>query len=234
MIEAKAKRTVRRAPVKKAANSPAPVEMGSAMNPTCGHDGCGRACNVRYVGATSSIRDHHVMHIARGMQHVWTAAIVSGLAVVLTGAFAFTAVQAASPASTSNSLANQLSQINQRLNSIDTKLNQLLKSGPGMMGAAQTDGDATATRVLPPVKGDAKKGPPPTAAPSEAQHTCMESCTKTTLGCLKTAGSDATSRQTCMKTDTSCRQTCGQATPAASSATDAATPSAATTAPTQQ
>ncbi len=60
----------------------------------CGHDGCDTSCRVRYVGPVSHLRDHHALHAARGVGHVWTAAIVTGLAIVLTGAVAYTAVQA--------------------------------------------------------------------------------------------------------------------------------------------
>lgn len=40
------------------------------------------------------MRDHHAMHAANGMTHVWAAAIVTGLAIVLTGAVAYTQVEA--------------------------------------------------------------------------------------------------------------------------------------------
>ena len=49
---------------------------------------------MRYVGATSQIRDHHMMHAAKGSVHIWTAAIVTGLALVITGAIAFNTAQA--------------------------------------------------------------------------------------------------------------------------------------------
>lgn len=40
------------------------------------------------------MRDHHIAHVARGMSHIWASAIIAGLAVVLTGALAFSAAQA--------------------------------------------------------------------------------------------------------------------------------------------
>lgn len=91
------KSTVRRRPASTklmaAASSPAPSPM-NAFN-TCGHDGCNSGgCNVRYVGPVSHLRDHHALHAARGVAHVWTAAIVSGLAVVVTGVLAYNAAQA--------------------------------------------------------------------------------------------------------------------------------------------
>lgn len=88
--------SVRRRPAKaamSAASSPA-MDPKTMFN-SCGHDSCTpSACNVRYVGPVSHIRDHHAMHAARGVMHVWTAAIVSGLAVVLTGVLAYSAAQA--------------------------------------------------------------------------------------------------------------------------------------------
>lgn len=91
------KSSVRRRPssakLMAAASSPAPSSM-NAFN-TCGHDGCNSGgCNVRYVGPVSHLRDHHALHAARGVTHVWTAAIVSGLAVVVTGVLAYNAAQA--------------------------------------------------------------------------------------------------------------------------------------------
>ena len=75
----------------KAGNSPIP---GS----TCGHSSCeAGGCKVRYCGPTTSIRDHHIMHAANGVTHVWAAAIVTGLAIVLTGAIAYSSVEASGP-----------------------------------------------------------------------------------------------------------------------------------------
>lgn len=94
-LKVRAKRPAprRRSVAMEDASSPAPTDIG----PVCGHDSMscsGGTCGVRYVGPTTHIRDHHAVHAARGVSHVWTAAIVSGFAVVLTGAIAFTAVNA--------------------------------------------------------------------------------------------------------------------------------------------
>ncbi|MBP6944426.1 hypothetical protein KBD61_03220 [Patescibacteria group bacterium] len=88
--------SVRRRPVKAVmAAASSPVMDPKTMFNTCGHDSCSpSACNVRYVGPVSHMRDHHALHAARGVTHVWTAAIVSGLAVVLTGVLAYSAAQA--------------------------------------------------------------------------------------------------------------------------------------------
>lgn len=123
---------------RKAIASPVPEGpvggMGMMEDPACGHSNCGRACNVRHVGPTSPIRDHHIAHIARGVSNVWTASIVAGLAVVLTGAIAYSAVQAApverssSQASTSAGFAKlntRLDDLNSRLDDLETRLKAL-------------------------------------------------------------------------------------------------------------
>ncbi|HEU0050917.1 MAG TPA: hypothetical protein VFQ60_02560 [Patescibacteria group bacterium] len=60
----------------------------------CGHSHCDSRCHVRYVGAVSHPMHHHILHTARGMSHIWSAAVITGLALVLTGAIAYTAVDA--------------------------------------------------------------------------------------------------------------------------------------------
>lgn len=90
----KTKKTVRRRVVKTA---PSPVPegpIGGSIRSACGHSACGEICRVHYVGPVSQMRDHHILHVSRGMSHIWAAAIIAGLAVVLTGAFAFSAAQA--------------------------------------------------------------------------------------------------------------------------------------------
>ncbi len=87
--------TARRRPAKAMAAASSPAMDPKSMFNSCGHDNCSsNGCNVRYVGPVSHMRDHHALHAARGVAHVWTAAIVSGLAVVLTGVLAYSAAQA--------------------------------------------------------------------------------------------------------------------------------------------
>ncbi len=133
----KMKTPVRR--MRKAISSPEPEGpiggMGMSEDPTCGHSSCGRVCNVRHAGPTSPIRDHHIAHIARGVSNVWTASIVAGLAVVLTGAIAYSAVQAApvqreasaqsSMLASFNRLNNRLDAINKRLDDVEARLKVL-------------------------------------------------------------------------------------------------------------
>ncbi len=124
MPEVKTKKSPRR---RKAANSPIPSGPIQDAGGTCGHSGCGTTCKVRFVGPTSNIRDHSIMHAARGVTNVWTAAIVAGLAVVLTGAIAYTAVQAEGTATTDAkdaAVMQQLSAINQRVSELEATISR--------------------------------------------------------------------------------------------------------------
>jgi len=103
----------------KAAHSPEPC------NPTCGHSGCGKTCNVRYCGPTSPMHNHHIVNASRGVAHVWSAAIVAGLAVVLTGAIAYTAVQADTQDPTTLMLLS-LRRIEMRLDRMEPQLQRLV------------------------------------------------------------------------------------------------------------
>ena len=116
MGETKAKSPARRP--KKDANSPVPSGMGGSM---CGHSACNTVCRVRYAGPTTHMRDHQIVHAARGVAHVWSAAIVAGLAVVLTGAIAYTAVDAASTTSdvSNATLLDELQDLNLRIDRLE-------------------------------------------------------------------------------------------------------------------
>jgi len=142
MANTKAKKSGR-----KAANTPAPCGPGS----TCGHSGCeGGTCSVRYVGPTSHPRDHHVQEAAQGARHVWTAAIVAGLAVVLTGTVAYTSAQAQDKVDTpSLFILNSLRRIEQRLDRIEPKLESAcLKScGDAYKVCAEGAGDDTGAQA---------------------------------------------------------------------------------------
>lgn len=124
----KQKKGVRR--TAKASGSPIPYgPTGGAMDDmpsACGHMNCtGGKCGVRYVGPTTPIRDHHVVHAMRSSSHVWSAAIVTGLAVVLTGALGY-AVVAADAANQPNSMYGEFQQINNRLDRIEGMVKKLL------------------------------------------------------------------------------------------------------------
>lgn len=133
MADTKTKKSVRR----KAAHSPIPCGPGSS----CGHSGCEGACKVRYVGPTSHPRDHHAQEAAQGTRHVWTAAIVAGLAVVLTGTIAYSAVEAG----TTTSRTSDLTSIARRLDRIEAQLSSLGEQ----KAAAENCGDAGANDKQP-------------------------------------------------------------------------------------
>lgn len=123
MEELKTKRTVRRRA--SAANSPepsGPVPPTPPADPACGHGGCGVACKVRYVGPTSHVRDEHILHAARGMTHVWTAAIVTSFAVVLTAAIAFNAAQAKTEARSAVAQNYAQADLDRKLQSLDARM----------------------------------------------------------------------------------------------------------------
>ncbi len=107
------------APAEAQGGAPVPTQMGSA----CGHMGCGgRTCNVRYVGAVSHIRDHHAMHAARGVGHIWAASIITGFAVVLTGVVAFQSAQAKTTqenVAVRQTSQSELRQVMERLNRLE-------------------------------------------------------------------------------------------------------------------
>lgn len=91
-LPSKPKKTVRR---KKAASTPIPT--GPGTGPTCGHDGncTPNACYVTYAGPVSRVHDHHMINAARGTTHIWPAAIITSLALLVTGTVAFYSVDAA-------------------------------------------------------------------------------------------------------------------------------------------
>jgi hypothetical protein len=105
--------------------SPTPEMMEEAV---CGHSSCGSSCRVHYAGPTSSIADHHAYHAAHAHNHVWAAAIISGLAVVLTGAIAYSSVEAKTTRDASMAqltVDTQLTQVMQRLDQLEIKLNEV-------------------------------------------------------------------------------------------------------------
>jgi hypothetical protein len=134
MGELKPKKPVRRR-VMKAANSPEPTgPVGGSMpdepmQPTasmCGHMSCSDGqCSVRYVGPTSHMRDHHIVHTARGITHIWSAAIITGLAIVLTGAIAFSSVQAATTTTKSVPGQSDVAALVKRLERIEKMLKDM-------------------------------------------------------------------------------------------------------------
>lgn len=77
---------------RKAGHSPMPKHVGGGS--PCGHSGCKLSCAVRYCGPTSHLYHHHAYTAARGVENIWLATIVAGLALLVTGVIAFQAAQA--------------------------------------------------------------------------------------------------------------------------------------------
>jgi len=128
-------------PVRKLKSASAPIPEGptggllSEMESTCGHTACtGGKCAVRYVGPTTPVRDHHIVHAARHASHIWSAAIVSGLAVVLTGAIGYAAF-GAETTNPGGTLYGEFQQINQRLDKIETMVKTLVDRGENQQPA---------------------------------------------------------------------------------------------------
>lgn len=127
-MEETKKKTVRRKRPMKAGASPIPTGPGSV----CGHEGgsCdSRGCHVRYVGPVSHIRDHHAFHAARGATHIWAAAVITGLSLVITGALAYNVVdakQSAKDAALAKQNANRadIERVMNKLNEIETIVKQ--------------------------------------------------------------------------------------------------------------
>lgn len=113
--------------------SAAPGGMSSA-GADCGHSGPGCAggvCQVHYVGPTSQISDHHTLRAAHASSHIWAAAIVSGLAVVLTGVVAYSSVEASAlPQDTvsANVQRADMDALFERISSLETTIQAMKES----------------------------------------------------------------------------------------------------------
>lgn len=145
-------RIVRRRPTAKVAMDDSVSSTPAQVSAVCGHSACDTNCNVHYVGPTSSLADHHVHNAARAGNHVWAAAIVSGLAVVLTGAVAYSSVQAGSTSTAMAPVATQIDmdRMVERLSAIEIQLrdvqtacaagaqNQLPKAPPSVTPSSKS------------------------------------------------------------------------------------------------
>lgn len=184
MEEPKSKKNTRRAP--KAGNAPIPHGVS-----TCGHSGCQEACAVRFVGPVTNVRDHHIVHAARGASQVWMASIAAGLAVVLTGAIAYTSVRAQSDVSDAGNSAilKQLSLLNRRLNTIEDTLRK---------------------HVNETSSGRQELQPPSTTQPLEAPlpTSCIAACSKTSTNCMKDSQGGVSGRKVCIEKMTACQKAC--------------------------
>ena len=113
--------------------SAAPGGMSSA-GADCGHSGSGCAggvCQVHYVGPTSQISDHHTLRAAHASSHIWAAAIVSGLAVVLTGVVAYSSVEASTAQHevvAQDANRSDMDQMFERINSLEAAIQSMKES----------------------------------------------------------------------------------------------------------
>lgn len=169
MSEPKMKRPVARKSAK-AGNAPEPT--GPMMNSSCGHSSCGMTCKVRYVGNTSHMRDHFIMHAARGATHIWSASVVTGLAIVLTGTIAYSAVQAKdgqvqAMARREAVTRGDLKAVNERL----ANMEKILKDARDLCSKAEANGSTTISETdtppVPPKKAEPKLKKLPPMAPAE-------------------------------------------------------------------
>lgn len=157
------------------------------MQNTCGHSHCERMCKVRYCGPTTSLTDHHALHAARGVMHVWTASIVAGLAIVLTGTIAYTAAEAKPMRPTLGTALEEVHALTLRTQALE----QLLKdvgAKCGDVSSAKKDADANVT--------------------ADPQQSCLDQCADATTSCMKKAGDKADMRQGCANADRACHLSC--------------------------
>ncbi len=197
MADLSSKKSVRR-PVRRAASSPIPTgPVGGEMGSTCGHMNCtGPTCQVRFCGPTTHIRDHHIVHAAHGVSQIWTAAIVAGLAIVLTGFVAFTQVDASEQKNAAVTMQGT-DALNKRLDRMEAMLGKLMqqcggqqgKMAPGMMdekmgnGTSTNTDDNTACRLSCGSQFESCKQGSQDATQDGA--TFVQACKRTLEGCLK-------------------------------------------------
>lgn len=133
------KRTTRRRA--KSANSPSP----------CGHAYCSDQCRVRYIGPTTHIRDHHILHAARGISHVWPAVIIAGLAIVLTGAIAYNAVNAQNQETEKNLVQNSTEQILNKIEQLELRIDAMERDVEALYTEERAGSAITPESVFPPL-----------------------------------------------------------------------------------
>ncbi|MDF1497320.1 MAG: hypothetical protein P1P90_04635 [Patescibacteria group bacterium] len=133
----------------KAGNSPSPSAK-SKCGP-CGHSHCDDKCRVRYIGPTTHVRDHHILHAARGISHIWPAVIIAGLAIVLTGAISYQTVNAQNKQIDRELSQNSTEQILNKLDSLETRIDVMERDIEGLFRAQGNDNNVTPDSVFPPL-----------------------------------------------------------------------------------
>lgn len=142
----------------KAGASPIPCGPSSE----CGHDTCnGPACRVKYVGPVSSLGDHHAFTASRGSTHIWAAAVITSLALVVTGTIAFQTADAqqtkrAEVLSGQNANRADIADLKDMMIRMNAKLDQVLTSKAAKASDADMlkkimpqEGSAIPTNTLP-------------------------------------------------------------------------------------
>lgn len=128
------------------------------------------------------MHNHHIVHAARGASHVWAAAIVAGLAVVLTGSIAFSAVQAQEEQRDPTLLMMlALRRIEMRLDRMEPKINRIM---------THLQGEGTTGTMM--MNDEKKMEKPPTS------NVCMEQCGTTMAACMNEAN---TKMASCLKAE---------------------------------
>lgn len=152
-------------------------------------------CKVRYAGPTSHPRDHRMYEIAGGVKHIWLASVVAGLAVVLTGSIAYTAVQAETAPKVRN-LNEAVAAMWRKLDVIDANVKAIrsdIEHGGTMPHASSTN---------------MMQGQSPTANLSSEAKACIMTCQTTWKSCQAAAGDNKDSREACTKTGLTCLAAC--------------------------
>jgi hypothetical protein len=174
----------------------------------CGHSGCDDMCKVRYAGPTSHPRDHRMHEIASGVKHVWTASVVAGLAVVLTGVIAFNAVQAETAPKVKN-LNEAVAAIWRKLDVIDANVKSIkakMENGQGMPRPTSS----TQPMMNNQQGGQKPEGQKPSGDRpqlSEEAKACISACQSTWKTC-QSAASDSSAKEACTKTALTCLSAC--------------------------
>jgi hypothetical protein len=177
------------------------------------------------------------MHAAYGASHVWAAAIIAGLAVVITGAIAFNTQAATTDAAPSlSAVFAGIQKLNARMDHVDAALAKISVQCAGTQQAggqnSNTDqnpnGGSCADRCRNAqatgsadfnldacIKNCQNPLTPPSASTTGTQtgqtgNSCLVTCSQSTLSCLKAAGDSSSSRQKCLDADKSCRSACTQ------------------------
>jgi Tfp pilus assembly protein PilN len=101
------------------------------------------------VGPVSSLGDHHAFTASRGSTHIWAAALITSLALVVTGAVAFQSVEAAqtkqAEALTKQSATRaDIAELKEMMRRIDAKLDKVMSATVGTPSA-----DAMMKKIMP-------------------------------------------------------------------------------------